>query len=238
VNQRFNSIATLLLASIAISACSSSKPKMNIGEIAQPGIGYYDGAYRVCRENCPTRTPKELADSMLMTAPVIRGRPSVAFPVKPAPGSVPAENTASTVHANANQQPAAGKKIVREFDVYFGFGKSTPTRAGKKTLALIALEAKKSSAELLLIGSTDDIGPQALNDRLALRRASYVARWLKSKGVTGIVSVESHGKCCHPTPYDKDAAATKKMRRVTARVTLFNQPERKPENDTKNESIH
>lgn len=49
---------------------------------------------------------------------------------------------------------------------------------------------------LLVVGYTDDIGPQEYNDRLARRRAESVARALRDLGISS-VRIEARAKCCY-----------------------------------------
>lgn len=166
------------------------------------GIGYLDGKFRICRENCPKRTEKILdnADYAVMQAPPVsiqQFEPPITLPV--------------SISIPANEH-------VDIFIVQFEFGKSLPTRNGYKTIALLTKAAKQTAVAIELIGETDDIGSQNYNDKLATRRMNFVVRWLKSHGVNAKISVEAKGGCCHPAPYDTTEAALQEKRRVQAKV--------------------
>ncbi|CAH1904623.1 Outer membrane protein OmpA [Candidatus Nitrotoga sp. HW29] len=167
-----------------------------------PSIGYLDGKFRICRENCPKRTEKVLddADYAVMQAPPVsiqQSEPPITLPVSIA---IPANE-----HADI-------------FIVQFEFGKSIPTSNGYKTIALLTKAAKQTAVAIELIGETDDIGTQKYNDKLASRRMNFVVRWLKSHGVNARISVEAKGGCCHPAPYDTTETALQEKRRVQAKV--------------------
>lgn len=167
-----------------------------------PSIGYLDGKFRICRENCPKRTEKVLddADYAVMQAPPVsiqQSEPPITLPV--------------SIAIPANER-------VDIFIVQFEFGKSIPTRSGYKTIALLTKAAKQTAVAIELIGETDDIGTQNYNDKLAFNRVNFVARWLRSHGVNANISVEAQGGCCHPAPYDTTETPLQEKRRVQAKV--------------------
>lgn len=167
-----------------------------------PSIGYLDGKFRICRENCPKRTEKVLddADYAVMQAPPVsiqQSEPPITQPV--------------SIVIPANEH-------VDIFIVQFEFGKSIPTRNGYKTVALLTKAAKQAAVSIELIGETDDIGTQNYNDKLAFSRVNFVARQFRSHGVNARISVEAKGECCHPGSYDTTEAALQEKRRVQAKV--------------------
>lgn len=198
--------AVLILAmasSILLVGCSNSH-RVYLDKIVnvEPSIGYLDGKFRICRENCPKRTVKIMddADYAVMQAPPV----SIQQPEPPI--TVPASIAAPAIeHADI-------------FIVQFEFGKSTPTHDGYRAIALLTETAMQTAVAIELIGETDDIGTQDFNDKLASRRVNFVARWLKSHGVEAKISVEAKGGCCHPAPYDKTEAVLQEKRRVQAEV--------------------
>ncbi len=198
--------AVLLLAmasSILLVGCSNS-PRVHFDKIVnvEPSIGYLDGKFRICRENCPKRTEKVLVDPDY----AVKQAPPVSIQQPEPPITMPV-----SIAAPANERADI-------FIVHFKFGKSIPTRNGYKTIALLTSAARQTAVTIELIGETDDIGRQKDNDKLAFRRVNFVARWLKSHGVNAKVSVEAKGGCCHPAPYDKTETALQENRRVQATV--------------------
>jgi len=199
-------IAVLILAmasSILLVGCNNlSRVYLDKIVNVEPSIGYLDGKFRICRENCPKRTVKIIDDADYAVMQV----PPVSIPQPEPPITLPASIAA----------PAIERADI--FIVQFEFGKSTPTNDGLKTLALLTETAKQTAVAIELIGGTDDIGTQKYNDKLASRRVNFVARWLKSHGVKVMISVEAKGGCCHPIPYDKTGTALQEKRRVQAEV--------------------
>jgi outer membrane protein OmpA-like peptidoglycan-associated protein len=203
IKQRAAVLILAMASSILMVGCNNLS-KRHLDSIANvdPGIGYLDGKFRICRENCPKRTEKILddADYVVMQAPLAsikQPEPPITLPVSIA---------------------APAKEPADIFIVQFEFGKSMPTNDGFKSLALLTKAARQTAVAIELIGETDDIGTQNYNDRLASNRAHFVARWLGSHGVNANISVEAKGECCHPAPYDKTKAALQEKRRVQAKV--------------------
>ena len=200
-------VAVLILtmaSSTLLVGCSNNLSREHPDRIVNvdPSIGYLDGKFRICRENCPKRTEKILddADYAVMQAPPVRiqqSEPPITLPV--------------SIAIPANEH-------VDIFIVQFEFGKSIPTRNGYKTIALLTKAAKQTAVAIELIGETDDIGTQNYNDKLAFNRVNFVARWLKSHGVNARISVEAKGGCCHSAPYDTTETALQEKRRVQAKV--------------------
>ena len=198
--------AVLILAmtsSILLVGCNNlSMGRLDKIVNVDPGIGYLDGKFRICRENCPKRTEKVLDDADY----AVRQAPPVSIQQPEPPITQPVSIAApASEHADI-------------FIVQFEFGKSMPTNDGCKTLALLTKAAKQTAVTIELIGETDDIGSQKYNDRLAFSRVHFVARWLRERGMNGKISVEAKGACCHPLPYNKAETALRKMRRVEAKV--------------------
>ena len=200
-------VAVLILtmaSSTLLVGCSNNLSREHPDRIVNvdPSIGYLDGKFRICRDNCPKRTEKVLddADYAVMQAPPVsiqQSEPPITQPI--------------SIAIPANEH-------VDIFIVQFEFGKSIPTRNGYKTIALLTKAAKQAAVAIELTGETDDIGTQKYNDKLASRRMNFVARWLKSHGVNAKISVEAKGGCCHPAPYDTTETALQEKRRVQAKV--------------------
>ena len=200
-------VAVLILtmaSSTLLVGCSNNLSREHPDRIVNvdPSIGYLDGKFRICRDNCPKRTEKVLddADYAVMQAPPVsiqQSEPPITQPVR--------------IAAPANEHADI-------FIVQFEFGKSIPTRNGYKTITLLTKAAKQTAVAIELIGETDDIGTQNYNDKLAFSRVHFVSRWLRSHGVNANIYVEAKGGCCHPAPYDTTETPLQEKRRVQAKV--------------------
>lgn len=82
-------------------------------------------------------------------------------------------------------------------DILFGFDSATLSDAGKqeldKELAQIQNEDLSQVTSLSVIGYTDQLGSDAYNQDLSLRRAEAVRDYLQSKGVSIPIDVEGRG---------------------------------------------
>ena len=199
-----------LVALSVLGGCSTRQPLVKI--VNEPAIGYLDGKFRVCRENCPRLTAKVLDEA---------DYPAVQLPAHIANAPQP------IIQPGSDTPPANDAKT---FIVSFDFDKSVPGKDGLNTLQEL-LQAARNATSLELLGGTDDIGSQDYNSKLAYRRVQFVARWLKQHGVKTRISVEAKGACCHPSPYNKTETSFQKMRRVQAKVQLSVLPVQ-PEKET------
>jgi outer membrane protein OmpA-like peptidoglycan-associated protein len=80
----------------------------------------------------------------------------------------------------------AGEGIIVKFDsgLLFEFGKSSLSSAAKQNIDNLAASLNKyPNTDIMIIGHTDAIGSDAVNNRLSLERANAVKNYAVSKGV-------------------------------------------------------
>src|SRR3989338_4473096 len=141
IKQRAAVLILAMASSILMVGCNNLSNR-HLDSIANvdPGIGYLDGKFRICRENCPKRTEKVLDDAdyaVMQDAPVSIQQPEPPI-TQPVSTAAPANERADI------------------FIVQFEFGKSVPTNDGFKTLALLTNAARQTAAAIELIGETED----------------------------------------------------------------------------------
>ena len=167
-------------AGLSLIGCAGNPPDEQQDPVSRRmSIGWIRHDWRICEEegSCPRPTPKTVALPALMpTAP----KPQV--PAKPQPA------------AAVDRKPAV---------VHFEFARATPTEAGARELEE-ALARLRQHETIRIVGHTDDIGTAAFNARLALRRAEFVAAWLKRRGVSNPMEIEARGQCCYVAANDSD----------------------------------
>ena len=102
-----------------------------------------------------------------------------------------AEKAAPQVDSLASQQVAAQFKPLfdtappkpQRYTLYFQTGNVTLVPESQALLPEVINEAvKRSGAELVIIGHTDTVGSQEMNDGLSLKRAQLVVDMLKGRG--------------------------------------------------------
>ena len=80
----------------------------------------------------------------------------------------------------------AGEGIIVKFDsgLLFEFGKSSLSSAAKQNIDNLAASLNKyPNTDIMIIGHTDAVGTDAINNRLSLERANSVKNYATSKGV-------------------------------------------------------
>lgn len=194
-------VLTLVLVALALQGCHS------VATPAPPRIEYLDSKYRICRENCPIRTHKELDD----VEPEVQLEPSVIL-----------ASLNNQVGSNTPDPASPFAKIESEAEnenaiqIYFNFGQSKPNIWGRKELRRFLDAANKQlPTKIILKGQTDEIGTEEFNKKLANKRAEYVAAWLKKHGIKSDILIREKVSCCLDQPYDKNKKSLIEERRVS-----------------------
>lgn len=92
----------------------------------------------------------------------------------------------------------AGEGIIVKFDsgLLFEFGKASLSSAAKQNIDNLAASLNKyPNTDILIVGHTDAVGSDAVNDKLSLERANSVSSYAASKGVSnGRLRTSGKGK--------------------------------------------
>lgn len=198
---------SILLLVFALGGCASS-PK-HITPEQEASIGYLDGKYRVCRENCPAPTPKEIDDSVPMDI-------LISEMVKNSISMSSQTQVAEMGGRGVVREPVGTSTTTQQHEIYFDFGMSYPNAEGESELRKFEESIRGlSNLKIELIGKTDAIGSMQFNKRLARKRAKHIAARIKALDIKAQVELSIKAKCCHPAPYDRNAPAFKGDRKVT-----------------------
>lgn len=101
--------------------------------------------------------------------------------------------------------------------VYFDFDSSKIRPDAKSTLEALPL---KEADGYVIDAHTDALGTDNYNDKLSIRRAKAVKKWLVSKGVPeSQITISAHGEK-NPVAPNKDQAGRAKNRRATIILSL------------------
>lgn len=195
---------TFLAASCSLfhNSAPQDHPK-NTGDAAPRQLAQLDfgrqAAFGHCvPPACPTRTPKTLAtDSSVRT---ING----AAPSSSAQ-SIPSE----AITPLPTPKIDTSRTIIVQFDL--GSAKLSPAARSSLNEAMTAL---LSARQIMIVGRTDNTGPLAFNESLALARALAVRDHLLSKHprLTPTLSIKARGACCFIAANDTLAGRTQNRR--------------------------
>ncbi len=109
----------------------------------------------------------------------------------------------------------AAAKVTLNADALFDFDKSVLKPAAKASLDSLVGKVKSLTLEVIVaVGHTDSIGTDAYNQKLSIRRAESVKKYLVSKGIpANRVYVEGKGES-QPVADNKTKEGRAKNRRV------------------------
>ena len=160
---------------------------------------------------CPIRTPKTLAPE------------TPSPPVDRAVLPVPTEPVAPDPVA---QNPLPKTETSRTVTVQFAFGSARLSPAAQSRLEA-AIADIATAHSVTISGRTDNTGPLAVNEALALARAQAVRNYLLNKhpALTAALTVQAQGACCFIAPNDTLAGRTQNRRvEVVFRMTEEDPP--------------
>ena len=111
--------------------------------------------------------------------------------------------------------PIAAAKVTLNADALFDFDKSVLKPAAQASLDSLAGKVKSLTLEVIVaVGHTDSIGTDAYNQKLSIRRAEAVKKYLVSQGIEAKrIYVEGKGES-QPVADNKTKEGRAKNRRV------------------------
>jgi OOP family OmpA-OmpF porin len=119
------------------------------------------------------------------------------------------------IAAKPKAAPQAAAKVTLNADALFDFDKSVLKPAAKASLDSLAGKVKSLTLEVIVaVGHTDSIGTDAYNQKLSIRRAEAVKKYLVSQGIEAKrIYVEGKGES-QPVADNKTKEGRAKNRRV------------------------
>lgn len=171
-------------------------------EISRLGIEQATGGRYVVCDTCPTRTAKTPWRSSEGSSSEIT-RSDAASSAKPSTSAGMALGTggpsmSSNAKDNTDSNTATTATAKPLLTLRFPFDVSRIQPEHRQLLAQFASEVWPTLQRkaLLVIGYTDDIGPDRYNQLLARKRANSMAKALRDLGIDS-VRIEATGKCCY-----------------------------------------
>ncbi|HOS87717.1 MAG: OmpA family protein [Comamonadaceae bacterium] len=141
-------------------------------------------------------------------------------PPPPAPkAAAPAPAAKPAMPAAKPPAPPAATKVTYAADAFFDFDKAVLKPEGKAKLDDLIGKIKGINLEVIIaVGHTDDVGTDAYNQKLSVKRAESVKAYLVSKGIEqNRVYTEGKGEK-QPIASNKTAEGRAKNRRVEIEV--------------------
>jgi OOP family OmpA-OmpF porin len=119
------------------------------------------------------------------------------------------------IAAKPKAAPQAAAKVTLNADALFDFDKSVLKPAAKASLDSLAGKVKSLTLEVIVaVGHTDSVGTDAYNQKLSIRRAESVKKYLVSQGIEAKrIYVEGKGES-QPVADNKTTEGRAKNRRV------------------------
>lgn len=194
---------TLLAASCSLFSTPASPNHPGIAQRSAPAqltqldFGRQATFARCTPPACPIRTPKTLA---LETPDPSAKRTDASIPSEPSPSAAPSA-------------PAPKKEVSRTLTLRFGLGSAKLSPAARAELNE-AMADLNSTHRITIFGRTDNTGPLAFNDSLALARALAVRDHLLKTypTLTPALTIKAQGGCCFVASNDTPAGRTQNRR--------------------------
>lgn len=208
-----NKLSKLLVGVVALTAASAFAQGSTSGYLQDARGGIAGSGAGLCwRTNfwTPADAVKGCDNAYIKAAaPVVVDAPKPAAAVAaPAPAPAPAK-----------PPPPVSEKVSFAADTFFDSGKAVLKKEGTAKLDDVVGLLKGVNLEAVIaVGHTDDVGSDAYNQALSVRRAESVKTYLVSKGIAmDRIYVEGKGEAV-PVEDNKSSAGRAKNRRVEIEV--------------------
>ncbi len=189
--------ATLAAAIALLPAVGHSQDAKNQGYLLDQNLNVVTTASGICvRTSDWTPARAAAAAACEQCTPELCAKPKPAPAAAPAPAK-PQPKPAAPAPAPKKETPKpVPQKISFSADALFDFDKAVLKAEGKAMLDELVRTLVGANYEVILaIGHTDRIGSAAYNQKLSLRRAAAVKKYLTDKGIeANRVYVDGKGK--------------------------------------------
>lgn len=168
--------------------------------------------FAACAEPaCPALTPKTLpgpaALPVVATATDLSSRGvAVGAAVEPSPLAPP---RAAAAPASAPRVDPADTHIL----LTFPFGSAALTAESRQTLRR-SLRLARESDRIVISGRTDSVGPDEVNQQLALARALAVRNFIRDAvpDLPNVIAIDAKGRCCFVASNDDESGRSRNRR--------------------------
>lgn len=211
---------TLLLA----TASCSHQPRTAeaaLPSIAAPGrpaplriaqLSFGPQAYfAACAEPaCPSPTPKTLSGPLARPVVATAGDIGQAAPTLAAAAPPTAVEPARPMAAAPTAASSAADTHIL---LNFAFGSAALTTESRQILRR-SLRLARESDRIVISGRTDSVGPEEVNQQLALARAMAVRNFIRDAvpDLPNVIAIDAKGRCCFIAPNDDEGGRSRNRR--------------------------
>lgn len=182
--------------------------------IAQMSFGQ-SAYFAACAEPaCPSPTPKTLPGAL--TQPVAAAAGDV---MGQSLQTTRASDTPAPDEARANLAPivpvASSRANTADTHILltFAFGSATLTVEARQVLRR-SLRMARESDRIVISGRTDSLGPEEINQQLALARAMAVRNFIRDAvpDLPNVIAIDAKGRCCFIASNDDESGRSRNRR--------------------------
>jgi outer membrane protein OmpA-like peptidoglycan-associated protein len=178
--------------------------------IAQLSFGP-NAYFAACAEPaCPSPTPKTLPGPF--ARPVVAAAGEIG---QPAPtGAAAAPPTAVEPARPMTAAPTAASSAAdTHILLSFAFGSAALTNESRQVLRR-SLRLARESDRIVISGRTDSVGPEEVNQQLALARAMAVRNFIRDAvpDLPNVIAIDAKGRCCFIAPNDDEGGRSRNRR--------------------------
>jgi outer membrane protein OmpA-like peptidoglycan-associated protein len=168
--------------------------------------------FAACAEPaCPTLTPKTLPGPAALPVAATATDPSshgvaAAAAAEPSPLAPP---RAAAAPASAPRADPSDTHIL----LTFPFGSAALTAESRQTLRR-SLRLARESDRIVISGRTDSVGPDEVNQQLALARALAVRNFIRDAvpDLPNVIAIDAKGRCCFVASNDDESGRARNRR--------------------------
>lgn len=179
--------------------------------IAQMSFGP-NAYFAACAEPaCPSPTPKTLPGPL--ARPVVAAATDIGQPAPTLEAAAP-PTAVEPARPMAAAPTAASSAADTHILLNFAFGSAALTNESRQVLRR-SLRLARDSDRIVISGRTDSVGPEEVNQQLALARAMAVRNFIRDAvpDLPNVIAIDAKGRCCFIAP-NNDEGGRSRNRRV------------------------
>lgn len=179
--------------------------------IAQMSFGP-SAYFAACAEPaCPSPTPKTLPGPA--ARPVAAAASEVVAQSIAAPAAADSPSAIEPVKSSTVSPRPAPSAADKHILLTFAFGSAALTTESRQVLRR-SLRLARESDRIVISGRTDSVGPEEVNQQLALARAMAVRNFIRDAvpDLPNVIAIDAKGRCCFIASNDDEGGRSRNRR--------------------------